>query len=120
MDLAALIRIVRLPRAALQPSAGAQALLLPTFGANEALFGDKGRISKSVHCSNQTPHHNISAFDRSPESRLDGFAFSFEIAIIRTAILVPCCSKNLRKRCSLDQALLRLCRLGPQFINSAL
>ena len=46
------------------------------------LFGDQGRIPESIHCSNQTPHHHISALDCPPESRLDCFAFGLEVSII--------------------------------------
>jgi hypothetical protein len=41
-------------------------------------------VSEPVNGSDQTAHHHISALDRTPKSRLDGFAFSFEVAITGT------------------------------------
>jgi hypothetical protein len=49
------------------------------------LFGNQSGISKPINRSNKAAHHRCSTFDRAPESRLDGFAFSFEIAVIEAA-----------------------------------
>jgi hypothetical protein len=51
-------------------------------GATEVilLFGDQGRISEPVYCSNQTPHYNISALDRSSKSRLDSFTLGLFVS----------------------------------------
>jgi hypothetical protein len=38
------------------------------------------------------------AFDRAPESRLDGLAFAFEGAVARNADSCPVASKNFRNR----------------------
>jgi hypothetical protein len=51
-------------------------------------------------------------FDRAPESRLDGLAFGFKVAIVRNTDPAPVVSKNLRSRCSVAQAVLRLRRLA--------
>ena len=49
------------------------------------LFGNQSGVSESVNGSYEAAHHHVSALEGSPKSRLDGFAFSFEIAILRDA-----------------------------------